>query len=97
MTRREGSITAHRSALLRAAALVACILPLGACNPNLDVDGALVPAWITAAVIGIVAMLGARTALIRTGIDRHLVARPAVYLSLAITFTCLVWIAVFRY
>ena len=56
-----------------------------------------VPAWITAAAIGIVAMLGARTTLIRTGIDRHLVARPAVYLSLTVVFTCAVWIVMFRH
>jgi hypothetical protein len=85
------------SRITRAAALAMGTLPLTACNPNLDVDGALVPAWITAGVIGIVATLAARFALMRGGIDRHLVARPAVYLSLAITFTCLVWIAVFRY
>ncbi len=73
------------------------VLPLAGCNPNLDVDGALVPAWITAAVLGVAATLGARLALVRSGIDRHLIARPAVYLSLTVTFTCLVWIAVFRY
>lgn len=90
------SIALHRFAL-RAAAIVGCVLPLAGCNPNLDVDGALVPAWITAGALGIVATLGARALLVRTGIDRHLIARPGVYLSLAVTFTCLVWMAVFRY
>ena len=94
--RTRRSIALHRSAL-RVAAIVAFALPMAGCNPNLDVDGALVPAWITAGAIGIVATLGARALLVRTGIDRHLVARPGVYLSLGVTFTCLVWIAVFRY
>ena len=94
--RMRRSIALHRTAL-RVAAILAFALPMAGCNPNLDVDGALVPAWITAAVIGIVATLGARALLLRTGIDRHLVARPGVYLSLGVTFTCLVWIAVFRY
>jgi hypothetical protein len=83
--------------LARAAALAMGTIALAGCNPNLDVDGALVPAWITAGVLGVVATLAARFVLVRSGLDRHLIARPAVYLSLAITFTCVVWIAVFRY
>jgi hypothetical protein len=97
VTHHERSITAHRSTLLRAAILLAFALPLGACNPNLDIDGALVPAWVTAGALGIAGMVGARVALVRTGIDRHLIARPAVYLSLGIVLTCIVWIAVFRH
>lgn len=81
----------------RALALLACALPLAACNPNLDVDGALVPSWIIAAAVGVAGTVAARAALVRTGIDRHLIARPAVYLSLGVTFTCLVWIAVYRF
>lgn len=84
-------------ALRRGLVAVAGVLALAGCNPNLDVDGALVPAWITAGVFGIVATVGARTLLVRSGIDRHLVARPAVYLSFAVIFTCAVWIVVFRY
>jgi hypothetical protein len=84
-------------ALRRGLGAAAGMLALAGCNPNLDVDGALVPAWITAGVLGILATLGARSLLVRTGIDRHLVARPGVYLSLAVTLTCLVWMAVFRY
>lgn len=94
--RTRRSIVPHRSALFVLATL-ACCLPMGGCNPNLDVDGALVPAWITAGAVGILATLGARTLLVRTGVDRHLIARPGVYLSLAVTFTCLIWIVVFRY
>jgi hypothetical protein len=79
-------------------AMLLCLLPcLAGCNPNLDVDGALIPAWVIAGVLGIAATIGSHAALVRLGIDRHLVARPAVYLSLGITFICVVWIAVFRY
>jgi len=84
-------------ALRRGLGAAAGVLALAGCNPNLDIDGALVPAWITAGVFGIAATVGARALLVRTGIDRHLVARPAVYLSLAVVFTCAVWIVVFRY
>ncbi len=72
-------------------------LCLAGCNPNLDVDGALVPAWVIAGAAGIAGTVAARAGLVRLGLDRHLVARPAVYLSLGVTFTCLVWIVVFRY
>lgn len=84
-------------ASLRALPLLACTLPLAACNPSLDVDGALVPSWIVAATVGVAATVAARAILVRAGIDRHLLARPGVYLSLGVTFTCLVWIALYRY
>ena len=81
-----------------AGAILLSLLPcLVGCNPNLDVDGALIPAWVIAGVLGIAGMIGSHVALVRLGVDRHLVARPAVYLSLGITFICVVWIAVFRY
>lgn len=84
-------------ALRRGIGAVGGVLALAGCNPNLDIDGALVPAWITAGVFGVAATVGARALLVRTGVDRHLVARPAVYLSLAVVFTCSVWIVVFRH
>ena len=84
-------------ALRRGLGAAAGVLALGGCNPNLDIDGALVPAWITAGVFGVAATVGARALLVRTGVDRHLVARPAVYLSLAVVFTCAVWIVMFRH
>ncbi|NBX26223.1 MAG: hypothetical protein EBQ99_09300 [Planctomycetes bacterium] len=89
-------INAIRHAPARLAMLLAAVA-LGGCNPNLDVDGALVPAWVIAGAAGVAATVAARAGLIRAGLDRHLVARPAVYLSLGVTFTCLVWIVVFRY
>ncbi|MSR34126.1 MAG: DUF1656 domain-containing protein [Phycisphaerales bacterium] len=67
------------------------------CNPNIDVDGALLPAWLVAMILGVILAVGARALLIRTGIDRFLVARSLVYVSLSITFSCLVWLIVFRY
>lgn len=84
-------------ALRRGLGAAAGLLALAGCNPNLDIDGALVPAWITAGAFGVAATVGARALLVRTGVDRHLVARPAVYLSLAVVFTCAVWIVMFRH
>jgi hypothetical protein len=89
--------TANRSRAAFGLALAASLFGMAGCNPNLDVDGALLPAWVIAGILGIAATVGARAALVRLGLDRHLLARPAVYLSLAVTFTCMVWIVVFRY
>ena len=77
-----------------ATALVA--VTCAGCNPNIDVDGALIPAWLTALVAGVASAVGARALLIRWGVDRHLVARPLVYISLTITFSGLLWLAFFR-
>lgn len=77
------------------AAVAVCALC--GCNPSLDIDGALLPSWLIAGVIGLGLTVASRTALVRTGVDRHLVARPMVYLSLSITFTSLTWIVAFRF
>ena len=81
-----------RNIVATALVAVAC----AGCNPNLDVDGALIPAWLTALVAGVAAAVGARSLLIRWGLDRHLVARPWVYVSLTITFSGLLWLLFFR-
>jgi hypothetical protein len=52
---------------------------------------------MVAMILGVILAVGARSVLIRTGIDRFLVARALVYVSLTITFSCLVWLIVFRY
>lgn len=77
----------------------AAVLALGCagCNPSLDIDGALLPAWIIAGGIGIALTVAARALFARTGVDRHLIARPLVYLALAITFTCVTWLTLFRF
>lgn len=67
------------------------------CNPNLDIDGALLPAWIIAGIVGVAFTVAARGVLLKTGVDRHLLVRPAVYLALAITFTCVTWLTLFRF
>lgn len=81
-----------RKTVATALVMAAC----AGCNPNIDVDGALIPAWLTALVAGVAAAVGARSLLIRWGVDRHLVARPLVYVSLTITFSGLLWLALFR-
>jgi len=82
---------------IRTAALGAATMSAAGCNPNLAVDGALFPAWLVAMVVGVLGAIGCRAVLIRTGIDRHLVARPLVYVSLTVLCACTAWLAVFRY
>lgn len=84
-------------ATVRRAGLTLPLAAAAGCNPNLDVDGALVPAWLTAAVIGIVGAVMARVLFMRWGIDRHLWGRPTVYLSVAVTVSCMAWVLLFRY
>ena len=81
---------------LRRLVAPALLLACAGCNPNIDVDGALIPAWLTALVAGAMVTVGARSVLIRAGVDRHLVARPLVYVSLMITFSGVLWLAFFR-
>ncbi len=83
---------ASRVVVMSAVAL-ACV----GCNPNLDVDGALIPAWLIAALLGLVMAIVARVALVRLGLDRHLLVRPLVYVSLTILFACAAWLMFFRY
>lgn len=88
------------SRITRLAARATLAWPLlGACgcNPGLDVDGALVPAWLTAGVVGIGGAILSRVLFVRWGIDRHLWGRPAVYLSVVVTVSCLAWMVLFRY
>ena len=80
-----------------AAFVCMCAISCVGCNPNLDVDGALIPAWLIAVILGLLLTIGARALLVRLGIDRHLIARPLVYVSLTVLFGCLVWLTFFRY
>ncbi len=80
-----------------AAFVCMCAISCVGCNPNLDVDGALIPAWLIAVLLGLLLTIGARALLVRLGIDRHLIARPLVYVSLTVLFGCLVWLTFFRY
>ena len=85
------------NAMRNVSTLLLILFVCAGCNPNIDVDGALLPAWMIAMILGILLAVGARALLIRTGIDRFLVARALVYVSITITFSCLVWLIVFRY
>ena len=38
--------------------LILCVC--AGCNPNIDVDGALLPAWMVAMILGVLLAVGAR-------------------------------------
>ena len=52
-----------------AAFVCMCAISCVGCNPNLDVDGALIPAWLIAVILGLLLTIGARALLVRLGID----------------------------
>lgn len=83
----------HRSRIFLAALLG---IPCAGCNPNMDIDGALLPGWLMVAVLGVLCTMAVRTLLLRIDLDRFLVVKPLVYLSLTVTFGCGIWLVVFR-
>ncbi len=89
--------TITRKTASRVVFMSVCMMSCLGCNPNLDVDGALIPAWLIAVILGLCMTIGARAALVRLGLDRYLIARPLVYVSLTVLFGSLSWLIFFRY
>ena len=87
------ALSTARTLMFVCVSAMACV----GCNPNLDVDGALIPAWLIAVILGLLLTIGTRALLVQLGLDRHLIARPLVYVSLTILFGGLAWLIFFRY
>jgi hypothetical protein len=68
-------------------ALVGC-----AHAPEYSIFGSFFPAWIFCSVGGLLLMTGARVLIARTAIAEHLAAPVLLYLSMAIFFTCILWV-----
>jgi|GEM_PF-636407 len=76
------------------------LLILSACvnspaAPAIPIFGSYFPAWIIAAVIGIIATIVIRLLLVAAGIDEHLPVPLLVYLSLALLCGIGAWFALF--
>lgn len=68
----------------------ALLIPLlSACSavPSIYIAGSYFPAWLLSALIGIVATVLIRVALIRTGVDDALPLRLLVYVCMALALT----------
>lgn len=75
---------------------VPSILVLGGCDPIFDVGGAFFPAWLLAAVIGLVVTILVRAGLVHWGIDRRLFGGGFAYIGLFICLSILTWLWFFR-
>lgn len=61
--------------------------------PDYTIFGSFFPVWIFCAVGGLLLTLGARAVIARTPISEYLAAPVLLYLSLAIFFACVLWLA----
>jgi YtcA family len=60
--------------------------------PEYSIFGSFFPVWIFCSVGGLLLMAGARALIARTAISEHLAAPVLLYLSMAIFFTCILWL-----
>lgn len=79
-----------------------CSLPLclaiAGCSraPEFSVYGSFFPVWILCTVGGLLLMAGVRGLIGRSSLAQHLTAPILLYLSLAVFFTCALWLVFFR-
>jgi YtcA family len=73
---------------------VAAPVLLGGCShaPEYSIFGSFFPAWIFCSAAGLVLMAAARALIARTAIAEHLAAPVLSYLSMAIFFSCMLWL-----
>jgi hypothetical protein len=71
------------------------VLGLAGCDPIYDLDGAFFPAWLGAAIGGVVITLVVRAILVRTRIDDHLPWRGAAYLGLYVMSSISLWLMLY--
>ena len=60
--------------------------------PEYSIFGSFFPAWIFCSVGGLLLMVGARVLIARTALAEQLAAPVLLYLSMAIFFTCILWV-----
>jgi len=86
----------HRLALAGASLVLCLIAPLflAGCDhaPDYSIFGSFFPVWIFSSVAGLLLMAGARALIVRSRIAKYLVAPALLYFSLAIFFTCALWL-----
>ena len=73
--------------------LGASLLSIGCSHaPEYSIFGSFFPAWIFCSVGGLLLMVGARVLIARTALAEYLTAPVLLYLSMAIFFTCVLWV-----
>ena len=71
------------------------MLMLTGCDPQLNLAGAYIPAWLVCAVGGLLLFWMIHLILLRTGMIPFLIPIPLVYLALIIAMTCMLWLLFF--
>jgi hypothetical protein len=89
LDRRRKCSLYHLAVLSLAAPMV-----LAGCShaPEYSIFGSFFPVWIFCTAGGLVLMAGARELVARTAIAEHLAAPLLFYLSMAIFFSCVLWL-----
>ncbi len=78
-----------------AAGLVAAVLPLGGCNPIVNVAGAFFPAWMVCMVLSGFTALLLRWLLRLVGAEEWIGPKPVMYLLLLVACTCTWWLVLY--
>ena len=79
--------------LLAALSLAVPVMLVGCSHaPEYSIFGSFFPVWIFCSAAGLVLMAGARALIARTAIAEHLAAPVLSYLSMAIFFSCMLWL-----
>jgi hypothetical protein len=91
MTRGDASLRRP----LRGLAPVALLLA-GGCDPVFDIEGSFFPAWMLCIAVGIALAVVGRRVLAALGLEPYLGPLVLVYPSLALLFTLVLWLALFR-
>ena len=78
--------------LIRPALALLLLLPLGGCDPLVNIEGAFFPAWLISGVTGLVCMVVTWSILRRLRIDEHLILRAISYICMFIFYTTLTWL-----
>jgi len=78
-----------------AALCVPGLLMLVGCShaPDYTIFGSFFPVWIFCTVGGLLVAMGVRALIARTPISEHLAAPVLLYLSFAVLFACVLWLA----
>jgi hypothetical protein len=77
---------------------LAALLLRSGCDhaPSLDVMGSFFPAWMTCLTAGVVLILPVRRLLLSLGWEPNPRSEAVVYPALLVTFSCLLWLLLFR-
>jgi hypothetical protein len=84
-----------RPPTLVAATAVAATCLMAGCDPIFDISGAFFPAWLVAAVLGVVATIVVRGLLVRLRLEAHLGWPTLAYLGFFTMTTLGVWLWLF--